>query len=146
MSSRNIAFVICTLIIAGLATPVLSDRGMVPLADVSVYGPGQKAIVAWNGEEEVLILSTDVRADERTTILEVLPLPSQPDLIEKTDLAPFMAVQDLLGEKKTFSRTMDGGKVPGVEIVFHEKIGAHDITVIKVNDSKGFEEWANLFL
>jgi len=146
MSSKNKALFICMLIFAGLAIPALSDRGMVPLADVSVYGPGQKAIIAWNGEEEVLILSTDVRADERTSILEVLPLPSNPDLIEKTNLSPFTAVQDLIGERSSSSRSLDGGKGSGIEVIFHDRIGAHDITVIKVDDSDAFEEWANLFL
>ena len=135
MSSKNKALFICMLIFAGLAIPALSDRGMVPLADVSVYGPGQKAIIAWNGEEEVLILSTDVRADERTSILEVLPLPSNPDLIEKTNLSPFTAVQDLIGERSSSSRSLDGGKGSGIEVIFHDRIGAHDITVIKVDDS-----------
>jgi hypothetical protein len=46
-----------------LTTPtILADKGMWIPPEVNVYGPGQKAIVAWNGEQEVLILSTDVYA------------------------------------------------------------------------------------
>jgi hypothetical protein len=123
---------------------------MVPLADVSVYGPGQKAIVAWNGEEEVLILSTDVYADKVSTVLEVLPLPSMPDLINATDFSPFHAIEELLSQNKD---TFVGGLarkgqdlVPGIDIVFHDKIGAHDITVIQVDSSADFKKWANDFL
>ncbi|MEM3666844.1 MAG: hypothetical protein QW222_07180 [Candidatus Bathyarchaeia archaeon] len=37
---------------------------MIPIQpQVSVYEPGQKAIIAWNGTEEILILSTDVTAN-----------------------------------------------------------------------------------
>ncbi len=131
------------------ASSVFCDRGMIPLSAVSVYGPGQKAILAWNGYEEVMILSTDMYADRETAILEVLPLPSSPDLINKTDFTPFEKVQELLigyrtlgtGEKTGRSKGGDG-----VEIIFHEKIGSHDVTVIRVSDMDDFEVWANRYL
>ena len=71
---RGLLLVICVgLITMSLAPAVLADRGMLPISDVSVYGPGQKAIIAWNGDEEILILSTDVRADSDSKVLEILP-------------------------------------------------------------------------
>ncbi len=146
MHQCSLVRVLLAIIVVGPALPnVLADRGMLPLADVSVFGPGQKAIVAWNGVDEVLILSTDVYADSRSTILGILPLPSKPDLIEATDWTPFTAVETLLREAKMLS---EGGKGrgPGVDIVFHEKIGAHDITVVKADDADGFEKWASQFL
>jgi DNA-binding MarR family transcriptional regulator len=33
----------------------------------------------------------------------------------------------------------------GIEIVFHEKLGSHDLTVIKVNDYDDFQDWINDF-
>jgi hypothetical protein len=67
-----------------------ADRGMIPIkSDVSVYEPGQKAIIAWNKGKEILILSTDVRASGETKVLEVMPLPSVPK-IEKGDLKSFL--------------------------------------------------------
>ncbi len=134
-------------VLISVLLPVMADRGMVPLSGVSIYGPGQKAIVAWNGFEEVLILSTDVYAEEESKVLEFLPLPSRPDLINATDFSPFESVQDLLndyGNLKTGSRgKLDDG---GIEIIFHEEIGAHDITVVRVDDSDDFQSWANRFL
>ena len=140
-----------TLATTSLTPVVLADRGMVPLSDVSVYGPGQKAIIAWNGEEEILILSTDVRASSNSQVLELLPLPSEPE-IEKGDFASFEQVDKLI--KKHFpSRLWDrsgkgelGPPGEGVEIVFHEKIGAHDITVVKAADSAELVRWAEEFL
>jgi|GEM_PF-3814427 hypothetical protein len=35
-------------------------------------------MIAWNGLEEILLLSTDMRASETARVLEVLPLPSEP--------------------------------------------------------------------
>lgn len=147
MTTKSLApLVLFALIISSMSLPVSADRGMVALADVSVYGPGQKAIVAWNGQQEVLILSTDAYADARTTVLEVLPLPSQPDLIEKANFSSFEAVEQLLRARGPAATRYRGESVDGVEIVFHEKIGAHDITVARVSDSEEFEVWANLFL
>lgn len=58
---------------------VYADRGMIPVdPEVSVYEPGQKAILAWNGHEEVMILSTDVTSSKETLVVEILPLPSKP--------------------------------------------------------------------
>ena len=57
-----------------------ADRGMIPISpNVSVYEPGQKAIIAWNKGKEILILSTeDVNERGETKGLEVVSLPSIP--------------------------------------------------------------------
>jgi len=152
MLVRALLLTIClSLITMSLAPVTLADRGMVPISDVSVYGPGQKAIIAWDGEEEILILSTDVRASSNSQVLELLPLPSEPE-IEKGDFASFEQVDKLI--KKHFpGRLWDkfrkgalGPPGEGVEIVFHEKIGAHDITVVKAADSSELVRWAEKFL
>jgi len=133
-----------------LAPVALADRGMVPISNVSVYGPGQKAIIAWDGEEEILILSTDVRASGDTQVLELLPLPSKPQ-VEKGDFASFEQVDKLIkehfpGRGWDWLRKGALGPREGVEIVFHEKIGAHDITVVKAADSEELVRWAEGFL
>jgi hypothetical protein len=142
---------ICLSLVAiPLAQVTLADRGMVPIGDVSVYGPGQKAIIAWNGDEEVMILSTDVSASGDSQVLEVLPLPSEPK-VEKGDFASFEQVSGLI-EEHFSGHWWDGFRKgaltagEGVEIVFHEKIGAHDITVVKAGDSAELVMWAESFL
>jgi len=45
---------------------------------VTVFEPKQRGIILWNGEEQRLLLSTDQKASERTAVLEVIPLPSEP--------------------------------------------------------------------
>lgn len=54
------------LVILLLLTLVSSaDRGLIPFpGHVRIDESGQNAIVAWNGDEEVLILSTDVKSSE----------------------------------------------------------------------------------
>ncbi len=138
------------LVAMPLAQVTLADRGMVPIGDVSVYGPGQKAIIAWNGDEEIMILSTDVSASGDSQVLEILPLPSEPK-VEKGDFASFEQVNRLIEEhfpRQWWDGFRKGVLTPGegVEIIFHEKIGAHDITVVKAGDSAELVMWAESFL
>jgi hypothetical protein len=127
----------------------LADRGMVPVEpSVSVYEPGQKAIIAWNGQEEILILSTDVTAAGETLVLEIMPLPSNPKKIEKASFESFVTIQNLLGMN---ARAVLGGNygpesTKSVEVTFHERIGAHDITVVKAGDASELTTWAEDFL
>ncbi len=139
-----------SLVTMPLAQVTLADRGMVPIGDVSVYGPGQKAIIAWNGDEEIMILSTDVSASGDSQVLEILPLPSEPK-VEKGDFASFEQVNRLIEEhspRQWWDGFRKGALTPGegVEIIFHEKIGAHDITVVKAGDSAELVMWAESFL
>jgi len=132
-----------------LASVSLADRGMMPISDVTVYGPGQKAIIAWNGDKEILILSTDVRASANSRVLEILPLPSEPE-IERGDFASFQQVDKLIKKHLPINlreRYKGEEAIPaGVEIIFHQKIGAHDITVVKASSIDELVKWAEEFL
>jgi len=151
---RQIQFLLLMLLpllFLSLASPAIADRGMIPVSDVSVYGPGQKAIIAWNGEEEILILSTDVYASGDSIVLEILPLPAEPQSIQAGDFASFIRMEELMTEHFPYpmgDRFQDG--LPGlgkdIEIVFHQKIGPHDITVVKASDAAELVYWAEGFL
>ncbi|MEM3506777.1 MAG: DUF2330 domain-containing protein [Candidatus Bathyarchaeia archaeon] len=106
---------------------IQADRGSIPISDADVYGPGQKAIIAWNGKIERLILSTDLYSSIDTKVIEVFPLPSAPS-IEKRSLESFQAVQRLIAKNMPSYREL--------EIIFHEKIEAHEITVLKATSLK----------
>jgi hypothetical protein len=81
---------------------------------VTVEEPSQKAFLAWNGREEILLLSTDLRASHQAQVLEVMPLPSEPK-VEKGDVKVFARAQRLIDEKqprrsqKVFAPTAPGG-------------------------------------
>ncbi len=127
-----------------------ADRGIIPIdPDVSVYEPGQKAIIAWNGDEEILILSTDVNAGRDTYALEVMPLPSNPEAIEAASFESFVEIENLIWDyaPHVLGRNFYGAdQTEGVEVTFHEKIGAHDITVVEAADAAELIEWAEGFL
>lgn len=98
-----------------------------------------------------MILSTDVYVSENTWVLEILPLPSEPT-IEEGDFDSFTAVQDLLWEYvgNMYGRVGLGEPgledVPQLEVIFHEQIGAHDITIVMAENAQELISWAENFL
>jgi len=128
---------------------VHADRGMIPVdPEVSVYEPGQKAILAWNGHEEIMILSTDVSSSQQTLVLEILPLPSKPAM-EAGSFQSFEEIQNMIwneGLNMLTYGSKDEARSGSVEVVFHEEIGAHNITVVKASDASELSSWMNNFL
>ncbi len=138
------------LLLLSVFPTALADRGIIPIdPDVSVYEPGQKAIIAWNGDEEILILSTDVNAGGETHALEVMPLPSSPKAIEEASFESFVEIESLIWNyaPQVLGRNyMGADQTKGVEVTFHEKIGAHNITVVEASDAAELTAWAESFL
>jgi hypothetical protein len=110
-------------------------------------------MIAWNGEEEILLLTTDMRASDSTEVLEVLPLPAEP-AVKKGDIEVFRKAIDIINKKIRTQNILifkrNGGKErtskTAGEITFHKKIGAHDINVAHVLDKDGFIKWAEDYL
>jgi hypothetical protein len=136
---------------------VRADRGAIPFrAKVTVFEPNQRALVAWNGDEEILVLSTDLRVSQATKVLEVMPFPAEPS-VTNADVTVFQRAVDLINAKvqrmtraeaEELMRTRGGPRSPppAGEITFHEKIGAHDVAVARVIDPAGFVGWVNDYL
>jgi hypothetical protein len=133
---------------------VHADRGSIPFQpDVKIFEPNQRAMIAWNGEEEILLLTTDMKASDSTEVLEVLPLPNEPT-VKKGDIEVFKRATHLINKKIRKPRLPlhrgNGGKgeesKPAGEITFHKKIGAHDISVAHVMNKDGFIKWVEKYL
>ena len=132
-----------------LSSPLLADRGSITFQpNVKIFEPNQRALIAWDGKEEILILSTDLRADSPTKVLEVLPLPSRPQ-VKKGSVETFRRAVDLINSMnatRPVTRSPDGlarsKSLPAGRIVESKKIGAHDISVVEVVDPERFVDWA----
>ena len=113
----------------------------------------QNAIVAWDGEEEIIILSINIESYNEATALRIIPLPSNPLEIEEGSFESFEKLTEIMNEKMedmrnqsgTLGKGLEGAPSDGVEITFHKKIGAHDVTVVKVNDLDYFLDWVKNF-
>ena len=128
-----IGVAVALALIIGL-TPASADRCVIPGSEADIYNPGQKAIIAWNGTHEELILSTDLYSSRRGAVFELIPLPSMPE-VEKGSYGSFKAVQEIIMRRAVRGLPAPGKESEKLEIVFHEKIGAHDITVVKASDA-----------
>ena len=139
------------------ATPqaARADRGSIPFdSQVTIFEPTQRAMIAWNGKEEILLLSTDLRASKPTKVLEVIPLPNEPK-VSKGDVEVFRKATELINKKleemyPKLPLSRGGGNreaaEPAGEITFHQKIGAQDISVAHVLNPEGFVQWVNDYL
>jgi len=117
--------------------------------NAQVSEDSQKAIIFHNKKEEVLILGTELKATKETGILEFIPFPSEPE-VSLAKGNPFEEVNNLLRIKRIEIEVPiykgGGGGAEPVEIRLSQKIGLHDVTVIKINDINGFNNWVIDFL
>ncbi len=137
--------------------PAIADTGFVPFdPDAQVFEPNQRAMIAWNGTQEILLLTTDLKASKETKVLEVLPLPSEPK-VKKGDIEVFRRAVSLINAKRRrpqyfYGRSLSAGPTaaessrPAGEVTFHKKIGAHDISVTHVLNKGGFVSWVEKYL
>jgi ankyrin repeat protein len=110
-------------------------------------------MIAWNGYEEIILLTTDLHSSEPTKVLEVIPLPSEPE-VKKGDIEVLQRVTEIINKrlaKLAEARSKRKGKEapemrPAGEITFNEQIGAHDISVAHVLNSNGFIDWVDNYL
>ena len=150
MNKTGSSFLIVVLFLFSFCLPlVYADRGMIPVnPEVSVYEPGQKAILAWNGHEEVMILSTDITSSQETLVVEILPLPSKP-VVEAASFQSFGEIQRLIwneGLNMLHYDTEGQARSGSVEVVFHEQIGVHNITVVTASVTSELGSWMENFL
>ncbi len=136
----------------------VADCGGIPFKSrVVIFEPNQRAVIGFNGEEEILLLSTDLRVSEPTKILQVLPLPSEPK-VTKGDVQVFVKATNLINSKLRRPKPASarggaggfgGGRaepLPAGEVTFHDKIGSHDLSVTHVLDHRGFLDWVEGYL
>lgn len=137
------------VLLVGSLSLAYADMGaIVPVSTVTVEEPSQKAIIAFNQGEEVLILSTELQASAPTQVIRFIPFPSEPIV----SLAPDACFQHLAKLFTTYQmqylvqlRSAGGASALPVELRFHEHIGAHDVTIVRIHSAMHFEAWINEF-
>jgi hypothetical protein len=146
---------ILALFILFLAHPVLADKGPILWQEnVTLTQQSQKAMIAHNGSEEALILGTEMFGSRDVDILEFIPFPSEPAVSKAADDA-FASAARLIAQKGLVFFRSDAGAVKGgqgsgavtvpVEILTSQKIGLHDVTVVKINNVGEFRKWCEGF-
>ena len=150
-----IVLLIVVLMILPFST-VTADKGGISIThiDIPLSEPGQKAIICWDGAEELLILSTDIKASQTTKVLEIMPLPVEPEILT-CNYTIFESVKKLVEWQESRDESKSGGlgdgdandeKPPEIDIIFHKSLGIHNLTVIKAYTATGFANWTSEFI
>jgi len=156
------AAVVTVAAVCLLAGSSSGDCGSIPFRPhVKIFEPNQRALIAWNGREEILVLSTDLSASEPTKVLEVIPLPSRPTVC-RADVAIFRraiaevnrkAVEEYRQGWPTFGAGVFGGgpeetrpRPPAGKVTLHRRIGAVDISILQLLDGDRFVAWVERYL
>ena len=133
---------------AALAVAAFADTGaIVPKGDITLTEPGQKAIVLFNGSEEVLILGTDIAASKDAVALRFIPFPAEPSVSAASPMA-FETAADLgkeHGLKYVLQYRMGTKEADAVEVVLTKRIPGHEVTVVKINDASEFGPWVKSY-
>jgi len=152
---KKIALFIIILMLMLSFPAVCGDGGIIGPPQIYIQEKAQNAIVAWNGTEEVLILSIDIQSSEPTKVLRVIPLPSNPISVTEGSFDSFVKLQEIINKKwqEIWNRSkgygenaQDGGTLSAnIEITFQDTIGVHNITIVKILDVTNFSDWATDF-
>jgi len=156
MNKKGGLVIILTLVMLLLLPSVSGDGGIIGPPQIYIYERAQNAIVAWNGTEEVLILSIDIDSSEPTKVLRVIPLPSNPINVSEGSFDSFTKLQEIVNEKLLYawnhSRNNSGGygedalaPSSNVEVTFQDIIGAHNITIFHILNGTNFNDYATDF-
>jgi hypothetical protein len=134
------------LLVAGAAQRLNADMGRILTTSVTVEETAQKAIILHNLTQEVLILGTDLEGAGPAGLVRFIPFPSEPQV----NIAPPQVFENLMAlvEAKhlryvTYTKSHGAGAGAGVELRLSEKLGEHDLAVIKVNDLSVFRSWVD---
>lgn len=152
----GLSLIVPMLVITFIAPTAYGDGGIIGPPQIDIEETAQNAIVAWNGTEEVLILSVDIQSSEPTKVLRIIPLPSNPINVTEGSFDSFTKLQEIVNEKlqeiwnESFKALGTGDEMPGgylntVEVTFQDTLGAHDITIVKILDVTNFTDWATDF-
>lgn len=133
-----------------------ADRGGIPIHNAALSEPGQKALITFNGREELLVLGTNIQADREVAVVELAPFPSPP-VVELTPVDIFTRLKGILEQhgvgyhrlmeflpEQTAVKTLSSKEA--VELISYQHLGVHDITVVKINDTAGFAAWLETYL
>lgn len=149
---KKIVYILFIIIL--IPAVVSADRGSIPFElNTMIFEPTQDTLIAWNGEEEILILSTELYSSKKTKVLEVLPLPSEPvveessrEIIEKAERFLFNSTNTHTQRPLLHLRSDSRSAEPAGEIMQEVVIGSHDIAVAKALNADQFTDWVNTYL
>lgn len=138
------------ILISFLILPsVIADGCFVSDYYEHMYLPDQKAIIAWDGNTETMIISSSVSSDVISNMAWIVPIQSytKPE-IEASNISIFKEFVKYFKEdnqQDMFFEYKEGvtGAAPGVEIIEQKKVDIYDITILKATKADELVKWSN---
>ncbi|MDK2897720.1 MAG: hypothetical protein PWP04_1840 [Candidatus Atribacteria bacterium] len=147
-----VGYFILTLIVLSFFSfsPVAhADMGVIiPGESFYLAETGQKAIIAHDGFEELLILSTELFSPEPQSIMRIIPFPSQPKVFPVSEDL-FQTLEEIATEQDLHYLFFAKSPTPQKEkltITFQATIGAHQVTTLRVENETALLSWLENFL
>jgi len=112
---------------------------------MTIQEPSQKAVLAWNQKEQIMVLSTELKSSRKGKLLEIMPLPSRPKL-SKGDADLFDKTLKLFRSKHNLPEPVVARiakSKPAGEVIEVVQIGYHKLSVARVLNPKEFVQWAD---
>lgn len=128
----------------------LADGVFMSSEQYHLYSPEQKAIIAWDGKIEQMVLASKVQTDQISNMVWVIPVQSwiKPE-VQKSDFSIFKGLIAYFAEKERGSQTSgrDGtlgkNEMEGVEIIETKKVDIYDVTILKATSTDDLFQWLN---
>lgn len=137
---------VLVIILAFLPAVALADGGIIPDYYYHVYEPEQKAIIAWNGTTETMLLSTRFTADRLGNMAWIVPIQSSTKSeVSASDITVFDEFVNYFVPPRTYHSNILGGvgSTKGVEVIETMKVDIYDITILKTSDASALVNWLN---
>jgi len=139
--------IVSVVLICGISCNACAEQLYIPLKKgVEVSKPAERAIVSWNGYEEILINCYDIRASKPTKVLQISPFPSKPE-IKTGVLDMFGETRVLINDKLSNFEYLEGYtdedkivELP-LQLDYHEKIGVTNIKVAHFVQKEQLVNW-----
>ncbi len=155
---RKLLVILAVLMVPMMLAPtVAADGGYFSRYSKRIYEPWQKAVIAWNGTHEVMILQVnaeyipDKEIEEiREKIVHVIPFPSKPEYHLENEIA-YSRGRNLVDEYWNYEEPYpwwgdgDSAGGNGGGIISHEQVGPHDIQVAYITSGEAFLAWTKSY-
>ena len=133
------------------STVLVADGGFFTESDVDLFEPSQKAIIIWRPYTEVLIVSSQVKADRMQDLEKlawIIPIFSgRKPTVEPSSPEIFQAFDDyfpnVFNDTDDFSLGGDLGSADdvGFKVLEQKKIDVYDVSIIKATDVSVMMTW-----
>lgn len=123
--------------------PVYADGMYVSNMHRHMEEPSQKAIIAWDGKKETMILAAAARSSDIANFAWIVPIISRTQpIVSKGDISLFQQLVSYFMRDTLAQGPASGLKMPeGVEVLESKEIDIYDITVLKAETAKDLMKW-----